>query len=110
MPDPLPAIEPDVPGRDGRSGCLLWVPYRKGLVADLKGCLPRNQRYRDEGIGAWWIDAREEEHAESIVLRHFASLVLLAGPGEEPTLLTGAGTEGSAAQTQGEPRMHPSRR
>ena len=79
MPELIPAIEPDVPGRDGRSGLLLRAPYREGLVAELKRALPRPHRYWDEGVGAWWIDAREEEHAERIVLRHSPALVLLGG-------------------------------
>lgn len=98
MPDPIPALETNVPGRDGRAGLLLRAPYRAGLVADLKHGLPWQDRYWDEGIGAWWIDARESPRLPDIVLRHFAALAVLAGPGEEPTLLSREGTVPAEAQ------------
>lgn len=86
MTEPIPCIEPDVPGRDGRAGLLLRVPYRRELVAELKACLSHRYRYWDEGIAAWWIDTRQQRLATRIVLQHFPALVVLAGPGEETTV------------------------
>lgn len=87
MVEPIPAIEPHVPGRNGRDGLLLRVPYRAALVAELKSALPGPCRYWDEGVAAWWIDAREEAHTTEIVLHYFRAVAVLPGPGDEPTLL-----------------------
>ena len=83
MPDQIPSIEKDIPGRDRRDGLLLRVPYREGFVAALKAGLHASHRYWDAGVAAWWIDARDCGRVAQIVLDHFPALVLLGSVGEE---------------------------
>jgi hypothetical protein len=90
--DPIPAIETHIPGRDGRDGLLLRVPYRSGLVEALKADLPRPRRYWDEGVGAWWIDTREEARVTRLVLHHFPVLARLAGADDELIIMSREGT------------------
>jgi hypothetical protein len=89
MPKPIPSFELDIPGCDGRAGLLLRVPFRRELVAELKGNVPPPHRYWDEGVGAWWIDGREVGLAREIVLRHFPTVAVLGGIGEEPIVIPG---------------------
>lgn len=90
MTEPIPSIEPDVPGRNGRRGLLLRAPYRTALVTQLKDGIPRAQRYWDDGVNAWWIDSRAQRRAEDIVLKHFGRMAVLGMAGEAPVLLTSA--------------------
>jgi hypothetical protein len=92
MAESIPSLEPDVPGRDGRTGLLLRAPYRAGLVTELKERLPRPHRYWDAGIGAWWIDAREDRRVQRIVLHHFAPVAWLGRVGEEAVVLRAEGS------------------
>lgn len=91
MVEPIPCLELSVPGRDGRDGFLLRVPYRSGLVAELKDRLAGTHRYWDEGVAAWWIDARDERCVTAIVLHHFPLLARVDGPWAEPELISSKG-------------------
>ena len=102
MAESIPTVEPHVPGRDGRDGLLLRVPYRAEFVAALKTSRTRSHRSWDAGVGAWWIESGEQAAATALVLRYFRTVAVLGGAGEEVQLLQ---AEGAAAEVSARPAL-----
>lgn len=74
----------------GRPGILLRTPFDRGFNDQLKGMVPRANRWFNEHASGWWIAEQHKPVIEHMAREWFGGIEILDGEGEA-LVVTAAG-------------------